>query len=527
MLRRIYGTCARQFRDFQYRINNQHFQSASAGYSCSISTTNSEHQELRSIANALKTFHEKYNHFIVPQDFMIETHISAITSNRGEKRSLGKIVVAIRSAVTQGNANSKYLKPFFVKELNKIGFPLHTWTQYEFENITLPGVKTFHALHGHLLIPQQFKVPSNDQNWAKQLWNFRLGYLINRLRKGLIPLTDEQIGQLDAIGFIWKVTDAIWERDILPALRIYKNIHGHLMVPTEFCVPSNCEIWPKRLWGFTLGSRVRALRKGLYSAQLEQDHDKLIEMGFIFDVYKTQWETKILPSLQVFAKVYRHGDVPYKFVVPSQAPWPKEAWGMNLGTLVAHIRSKALYRKWAQLHAEDLAEFHFVWNREQRLEHTVRKIIVPCLRVFWERFPHQVSIPIRFCVPDENDSDNASPWPDAARGFKLGHWISRCRSGRIALPEDLTEELENAGFTWTYTEARWQRYILPALEAFAATHAGSCQDMGTRFNVPHSEPYPRQTWGLNLGGIVWHIRNGDTYADPDKVAQLKRLKVVS
>jgi hypothetical protein len=33
------------------------------------------------------------------------------------------------------------------------------------------------------------------------------------------------------------------------------------------------------------------------------------------------------------------------FVVPSEAPWPREAWGLNLGTRVRNIRAKRAYNK--------------------------------------------------------------------------------------------------------------------------------------------------------------------------------------
>ena len=50
-------------------------------------------------------------------------------------------------------------------------------------------------------------------------------------------------------------------------------------------------------------------------------------------------------SLHVYKEL--HGDlkVPYDFVVPSEAPWPEDAWGIKLGSRVVTIRSHKIYVK--------------------------------------------------------------------------------------------------------------------------------------------------------------------------------------
>ena len=64
-------------------------------------------------------------------------------------------------------------------------------------------------------------------------------------------------------------------------------------------------------------------------------------MGFIWmfcrstgSEYWTHWT--------VYKKL--HGDlkVPYDFMVPSEAPWPEDAWGINLGKRVT-IRNQEIY----------------------------------------------------------------------------------------------------------------------------------------------------------------------------------------
>ena len=61
-----------------------------------------------------------------------------------------------------------------------------------------------------------------------------------------------------------------------------------------------------------------------------------------------------------------HGDllVPFRFVVPSSAPWAEDTWGLRLGATVNHIRTDGTY-----LRGDDAAqrrawldEMGFVWD---------------------------------------------------------------------------------------------------------------------------------------------------------------------
>ena len=61
-------------------------------------------------------------------------------------------------------------------------------------------------------------------------------------------------------------------------------------------------------------------------------------MGFIWDVYEEHWQ-RILKSLQVYKELHGNLEVPISFAVPSEAPWPEDAWGINLGTGWRHPQS--------------------------------------------------------------------------------------------------------------------------------------------------------------------------------------------
>ena len=67
-------------------------------------------------------------------------------------------------------------------------------------------------------------------------------------------------------------------------------------------------------------------------------------MGFIWDFFEEKWQ-QILDSLHVYKELHGNLEVPQDFAVPSEAPWPKDAWGMKLGSRVNTIRSSEQYVK--------------------------------------------------------------------------------------------------------------------------------------------------------------------------------------
>ncbi|EGZ22468.1 hypothetical protein PHYSODRAFT_490736, partial [Phytophthora sojae] len=51
--------------------------------------------------------------------------------------------------------------------------------------------------------------------------------------------------ELDKLGFAVNVTHFKWDHIILPGLRQYWKMHGHVDVPQAFVVPAGDEAWPK------------------------------------------------------------------------------------------------------------------------------------------------------------------------------------------------------------------------------------------------------------------------------------------
>lgn len=507
----------------------------------------------REFVLALRSFYDNEGHFAIPSRFIVPAPSPFPFKFSAAKRSpstpqdqdktpvvvphhlrpeswpkelhglaLGLRVRTLVRAVERGAQKQSVEQ---LAELQQLGFPWRSWDAYHFENVTVPALATFAELEGDLFVPQKFVVPHGDLAWPRATWGVPLGIHVAKLRKQKDQgtLDSHHNDALERMDFVWKVRDAKWFQYFLPGLRVYKELYGHADVPLAFVVPdedSDAEkAWPEHLGGYMLGRHVYMVRSGKYLSQVEESRGVLEALGFSFNLSETAWSQTIFPALRVFAHEFHHCDVHQDFVVPSQVPWPEKAWGLKLGHTVKSIRQGA-YEDQVQAYRRDLEQVGFIWNAKQRLAMTVRQVVLPAMATYRKLHGH-VLISTDFVVPD-----NDAAWPEPTRGFKLGHWITRARSGHVDVPGQLRKELDQVGFVWRFNDARWNEILLPSFRAYAELN-GTCKGMSTKFHVPHEPPYPEKAWGANLGGAVWHMRNGDTYVnDEEKQRELRGLGVL-
>ena len=62
----------------------------------------------------------------------------------------------------------------------------------------------------------------------------------------------------------------------MAAFRRYKELHGDLLVPVTFIIPSTAD-WPEAAWGIPLGRYTQEVRQEVY---LKHHRNELTEMGF-------------------------------------------------------------------------------------------------------------------------------------------------------------------------------------------------------------------------------------------------------
>ena len=91
----------------------------------------------------------------------------------------------------------------------------------------------------------------------------RLGFRVDRIRRGQWVGVESRRQWLDSQGFVWdgraKVHDRQWEL-LQRALLTHKKVSGHLLVHREFQVPPSVP-WAEEIWGMNLGRAVSNIRK--------------------------------------------------------------------------------------------------------------------------------------------------------------------------------------------------------------------------------------------------------------------------
>ena len=124
----------------------------------------------------------------------------------------------------------------------------------------------YKEVHGDMQVPYAFVVPLSAP-WAEETWGMRLGETVRNIRSQGQYLKGEDAAErrawLDEMGFVWDEYERRWE-DAKSALAMYKQVHGNMLVPVAFVVPSSAP-WADETWGMRLGSVVSRIRSdGVY-----------------------------------------------------------------------------------------------------------------------------------------------------------------------------------------------------------------------------------------------------------------------
>ena len=110
-----------------------------------------------------------------------------------------------------------------------------------------------------------------------------------------------------------------------------------------------------------LGSRVSMIRS--YEQHVKDHPERRAEldaMGFVWDDYERRWE-EVRAALLAYQEVHGDLEVTRAFVVPSEAPWAEEAWGMQLGHRVKNIRQREDFVKDHPERRAELDALGFRW----------------------------------------------------------------------------------------------------------------------------------------------------------------------
>ena len=374
-----------------------------------------------------------------------------------------------------------------------------------FESI-VQAFRVFKDIYGHLRVPcgvnDDFIVPSQDP-WPVDTWKMSLSQRTRQFRRRRGALSQEQMIQLNEIGFIFNVFDFEWNDNIIPSLQQYKDIYGNLEVPAPFQIPK-CPPWPKSMHGRKLGEllhRLRRTRGSLSLVQLEQ----LNQLGIVWKPNAHRFNTRILPALRHFHQLQGHLRISQAFKVPEQSTYPLETWGLALGSSLSGMRLKVTYYQQVQDHLEELEAMGFSFSTLPKKQLNVEELIQG-LKIYQQIHGHML-------VPASFKPETDVNWPQEFKDLPLGKLVERARylNKTDQLDSEVKEYLTSEGMIWVAKKFKYK--ILPAIQRYFELYLNF--DIPHKFRVPSTAEWPRACWDEPLGLQVLKIRHGQMNLEPE------------
>ncbi|ETW06434.1 hypothetical protein H310_02690 [Aphanomyces invadans] len=345
--------------------------------------------------------------------------------------------VKLNTAQVRMHYKNNNLHPDTKRALERINFVFDVnqvkWNQ------KIAALCIYKQLHGgDLCVPQDFRIPTDDPRWPRDVWGMRLGLAVRSIRQKT-PTDSDRYRQLSAMGFVWNVLDMGWETKRL-ALQAYKAIYGDLLVAYNFTVPTDDSRWPPETWNLKLGHAVHNIRQNGHDMSSER-LAQLTALGFVWDHLESTWDVKVT-ALQFYKHVHGNAAVPYGFVVPGEGAvpiWPRETWGMKLGHAVHNMRQNMDEMPVARRSV--LNALGFAWQSTP----LTWVLKLRALQIFKDYYGH-LNIPDDFRVPMVSTLDQ--PWPKKCWHVRLADVVDELRLQMTTLHANQVAALDVLGFVW-------------------------------------------------------------------------------
>ncbi|EGZ07632.1 hypothetical protein PHYSODRAFT_528496, partial [Phytophthora sojae] len=362
------------------------------------------------ILAALRTYQKINRNTLAPYSFIVPTG-DARWPRATWGYALGRAVSGLR-----GQAQKQALSARMETELKELNFAFNI-LQYQWDEIILPALRHFYTVNGHTDVPRAFVVPGGVDAWPRLSWGWKLGSTVTLIRNmgGYARQVEESKHELKEMKFCFEMVMAEreWNEKVLPALKVFRQVHHHCIVERLFKVPREFP-WPEEAWDLPLGQVVNDMRMGkTYVEFVARDADTLNEIGFAWDRNASTWNDRIIPALQTYVAEFKTCRMPQSFVVPAREPWPKSAWNMALGRQVYYMKYEGSYFLQIGRDVERLSTLGFCFElRHQAWE----KRVEPLLEIYESCFGDR-AVPHDFVIPSE------APWPENMWGVHLGFFV--------------------------------------------------------------------------------------------------------
>ena len=260
----------------------------------------------------------------------------------------------------------------------------------------------FKEASGHTMVPTSFKTSEG----------FLLGKWVAAQRvaklQGRLGLDEKDM--LDKLGFAWDPRARSWAH-LTEELLTYKNLHGNLLVPSNYTSSS----------GFRLGQWVQGLRIQKKMGRLQRDKVAFLDkLGMVWDVPDKKW---VLAFEELKTYVCDHGDalVPHSHVTANR---------FRLGCWVSKQRQGKRLGRLQRDKVASLDKLGFVWD---------------VLGLQWDLAVEQLQK-----YKAKNGDVLVTRGFETTDGYKLGRWVSARRwdkrQGR--LPREKVACLDKLGMVW-------------------------------------------------------------------------------
>jgi hypothetical protein len=311
----------------------------------------------------------------------------------------------------------------------------------------LNDLLAFKEIHGHTNVPKRYPGDPSLGQWVSHIRSAK-----NRSENGSdattsFSLTDEQVQQLNNIGFKWQLDKPGKQFDeYFVDLLEYKKNHGHVDVPTNYPEDPSLGHWVNRI---RQSYRVLSEGEKPYNPLSEGQIERLNSIGFKFTIRGHQAKFKSfeerVDELVEYASI--HGDVNVPKTYKDNVPLAR--WCDKIRSSYRDLKDGKKTMKRYELTDDQIAtleEMGFKWNYG-----SIRSRAVP--------FEARIEALLRF--------KDANGHCDVPANFKeergLGHWCNNIRvayknlqvgkQGTYKLTQDQIARLEEIGFKWAVTQS--------------------------------------------------------------------------
>ena len=269
----------------------------------------------------------------------------------------------------------------------------------------------FREAHGHCIVPRRYSSSTG----------FQLGQWVRyqRTYKSKRKLSEEQIKQLEDLGFVWNVPDHRWQEGF-NRLVAYKSEHGDVNVPFAHVTDD----------GDNLGRWADRQRQSMVKGKLSEEQIKQLEdLGFVWNVHDHRWQEGF-DRLVAYKSEHGNVNVPRRYVTND---------GYKLGRWADNKRTFLSMGKLSEEQIKQLEDLGFVWNVFDHQWQQGFDRLVDYKSVYGD-----VNVPQGYVTDD---------------GHNLGVWANnqRIAMSKGKLSEAKVKKLEGLGFVWNVFDHQWQQ----------------------------------------------------------------------